>query len=141
MDARLFRSRRCLRLRFSEGGPLAPGQVEDYAIATFTAGDAQVRLACSWRLHAGRDAVIEAAFYGTGGGAALRNVAGSFYDFTAERFTGTECATPVRSARRVGRRAAAAWAEQLAVSGLSIRPPSSSSFRRGARPDLWAVMR
>ena len=48
-----------------------------------------MQLACSWRLPAGRDAVIEAAFYGTGGGAALRNVDGSFYDFGAERFEGT----------------------------------------------------
>ena len=37
---------------------------------------------------AGCDAVISAAFYGTQGGLALRNV-GSFYDFTTERFGGT----------------------------------------------------
>jgi predicted dehydrogenase len=98
---------------FSEGGPLAPGKVEDYAIASFTAGDAQVRLACSWRLHAGRDAVIEAAFYGTGGGAALRNVSGSFYDFTAERFNGTATERLTDPPDAWGGRAAAAWAEQL----------------------------
>jgi hypothetical protein len=33
--------------------------------------------------------VIAADFYGSDGGAALRNVGGSFYDFTAERFSGT----------------------------------------------------
>jgi hypothetical protein len=37
----------------------------------------------------GCEAVIEAAFYGTAGGVALRNVGGSFYDFRVERFRGT----------------------------------------------------
>lgn len=103
--------------RLSSGGqPLAPGQVEDYAVAQFAAGDAQVRLACSWRLNAGREAVIEAAFYGTEGGAALRNVQGSFYDFTAERFTGTAAERLADPPDPWGGRAAAAWAEQLARS-------------------------
>jgi predicted dehydrogenase len=101
--------------RLTQGGkPLAPGQVEDYATAQFAAGDTQVRLACSWRLNAGRDAVIEAAFYGTQGGAALRNVGGSFYDFTAERFHGTASETLAGPPDAWGGRAAAAWAEQLA---------------------------
>ncbi|MDT8757695.1 Gfo/Idh/MocA family oxidoreductase [Sphingomonas psychrotolerans] len=103
--------------RLLKGGePLEAGQVEDYAIAQFAAGDAQVRLACSWRLHAGRDAVIEAAFYGTEGGAALRNVGGSFYDFTAERFDGTGAERLAGPPDEWGGRAAAAWAEQLARS-------------------------
>lgn len=38
-------------------------------------------MACSWKLPAGRDAMIELMIYGTRGGAALRNVEGSFYDF------------------------------------------------------------
>jgi len=100
----------------SGGAPLSAGQVEDYATAQFSAGDAQVRLACSWRLHAGREAVIEAAFYGTKGGAALRNVAGSFYDFTAERFDGTAATRLAEPPDAWGGRAAAAWAEQLATS-------------------------
>jgi hypothetical protein len=41
-------------------------------------GGTAVQLACSWRLQAGTDAIITAAFYGTEGGAALRNVGGSF---------------------------------------------------------------
>jgi len=40
-------------------------------------------MACSWFLHAGRDAVINATFYGTDGAVALENVNGSFYDFEA----------------------------------------------------------
>ena len=97
----------------ANGGPLLPGQVEDYAVAQFAADGVQVRLACSWRLQAGRDAVIEAAFYGTEGGAALRNIRGSFYDFTAERFSGTATETLALPPDEWGGRAAAAWAEQL----------------------------
>jgi predicted dehydrogenase len=77
---------------FSRGEPLrdARSEVEDFAEARIDldCGTA-VRLACSWNLPAGRDAVIEASFYGTGGGAAMRNVDGSFFDFRAERFRGT----------------------------------------------------
>lgn len=100
----------------SNGKPLLPGQVEDYAAVQFTAGEAQVRLACSWGLNAGQDAVIEAAFYGTNGGAALRNVGGSFYDFTAERFDGTGATRLADVPDRWGGRASARWAEQLARS-------------------------
>jgi predicted dehydrogenase len=100
----------------AEGAPLAPGKVEDYATASFTAGEAHVRLACSWRLHAGRDAVIGAAFYGTEGGAMLRNVGGSFYDFIAERFDGTAATRLADPPDAWGGRAAAAWAGQLARS-------------------------
>jgi predicted dehydrogenase len=96
------------------GRPLEAGQVEDYATARFTAGGVDVRLACSWNLHAGREAVIEAAFYGTAGGAALRNVGGSFYDFTAEHFTGTGATLLAGPPDAWGARSAAVWAEQLA---------------------------
>jgi len=99
---------------FAGGRPLPEGAVEDFANARFTVGGTAVRLACSWRLHAGRDAVIEAAFYGTQGGAALRNVGGSFYDFTAERFAGTSSERLSEGADAWGGRAAAAWATQLA---------------------------
>ena len=98
------------------GAPLAQGGVEDHAVAQFDAGGIAVRIACSWRLHAGREAVIEAAFYGTRGGAALRNVAGSFYDFTAERFDGTHATRLADPPDAWGARAAAAWARQLAAS-------------------------
>jgi predicted dehydrogenase len=100
----------------AQGRPLGPDQVEDYATASFEAGGVDVRLACSWRLHAGKDAVIEAAFYGTEGGAALRNVNGSFYDFRAEKFVGTRSEMLAAPPDAWGGRAAAAWAAQLAVS-------------------------
>jgi len=74
--------------------PKPAQQVEDYAVATIdTANDTTINLSCSWNLHAGCDANIELTFYGTGGGASLRNVKGSFYNFVAERFNGTETQT------------------------------------------------
>jgi predicted dehydrogenase len=108
---------------YSKGRPLADaaGAVEDYAVAALDlAGGVSVRLACSWHLSAGQDAVIEAAFYGDAGGAAFRNVGGSFYDFAAERFRGTgrEPVAPAGAggAEAWGGRAAVAWAERLARS-------------------------
>lgn len=100
------------------GQPLSSGsaEVEDYASAQFRlANGVAVRLACSWRLHAGREAVIEAAFHGTGGGAALRNVGGSFYDFAAERFDGTAREVLTAGSDDWGGRAAADWARRLAA--------------------------
>ncbi|MGN6377307.1 MAG: Gfo/Idh/MocA family protein [Sphingomonas sp.] len=101
---------------FSGGRPLDPAAgVEDYATAELrTAGGGSVRLACSWRLPAGRDAIIEAQFYGTRGGAALRNVDGSFYDFVAERYDGTATQQLSSPPDAWGGRAAVDWAERLA---------------------------
>ena len=90
-------------------------EVEDYASARFTLDAAvDVRLACSWRLNAGRSAVIEASFYGTEGGASLRNVEGSFFDLQAERFTGTVTESLTETVDEWGGRAAAQWAMRLA---------------------------
>ena len=102
---------------FSGGEPLLDParQVEDYAVATIRLETGcTVRLACSWRLQAGRDAIISAEFYGTGGGAALRNVGGSFYDFEAERYRGTQTETLSGPPDPWGGRAAADWATRLA---------------------------
>jgi predicted dehydrogenase len=103
---------------FAGGEPLGgrPDRVEDYAVATLDLGTgAVVQLACSWRLQAGRDAIISAAFYGTEGGAALHNVNGSFYDFTAERYRGTATETLGTPPEAWGGRAAAEWATRLAA--------------------------
>lgn len=95
--------------------PLPSGRVEDYATARLDfQGGSSVRLACSWNLAAGCDAVIEASFYGTHGGAALRNVAGSFYDFTAEWFRGTAREPLSTPPDDWGGRAVLSWAAQLA---------------------------
>jgi predicted dehydrogenase len=100
----------------AEGQRLIPGRCEDYAVATLTlAGGPVVRLACSWRLQAGQEAVIAAEFYGTQGGAALRNVGGSFYDFEAARFSGTATEVLTSPPDEWGGRAAADWARRLAA--------------------------
>lgn len=99
-----------------DGRAVREGEVEDYATGELTlANGVHVRLACSWNLSAGLDAVIEAKFYGTEGGAAVRNENGSFFDFTADLFKG-------RSAERIasppddwGGRAAAEWVRKLAA--------------------------
>ena len=102
---------------FAGGAPLAGRDtVEDYAVATLTLeNDVAVRLACSWRLHAGQDAVIEASFYGTSGGATMRNVGGSFYDFTTTHNTGTQASVIAEPPEEWGGRAAADWARRLAA--------------------------
>lgn len=102
---------------FAGGERLGPGpdRVEDYALATVELETATtLQLACSWRLHAGCDALISAAFYGTDGGAAFRNVNGSFYDFVAERYRATVRETLSNPPDAWGGRAAAEWAMRLA---------------------------
>ncbi|MFP2956246.1 hypothetical protein ACLEPN_00045 [Myxococcus sp. 1LA] len=58
--------------------------------------------------------MIEASFYGTGGGASFRNVNGSFYDFTTEAFRGTERVRLAEPPDGWGGRAAVDWAHRLA---------------------------
>lgn len=103
---------------FAQGKPLParPVCVEDFALAQFTIGSGAVaRLACSWNLAAGRDAVIEATFHGRRGGAAMRNVGGSFLDFTAERYDGTRTIALVQPPDAWGGRAAVDWVRRLAA--------------------------
>ena len=71
----------------------------------------------SWHLHAGRDARIEASFHGDGGGVALANVEGSFYDLRAERYRTTQSETLAEPPNDWGGRAAVAWAKRLAEGG------------------------
>ena len=103
---------------FAGGAPLVGGsnQVEDYAIATLhLANDTIVRIACSWRLHAGCDAVISAAFHGTQGGATLRNANGSFYDFIAEHYQGSSCHSLATPPDAWSGRAVLDWAARVAA--------------------------
>ncbi|MBW3551538.1 MAG: gfo/Idh/MocA family oxidoreductase, partial [Proteobacteria bacterium] len=110
IDARLYAQGRAL--------PRPVGEVEDYASVQWRMhSGANVRMACSWRLPAGCDAVIEAAFYGSRGGAALRNVAGSFYDFTVDRFDGTQRTRLAEPPDAWGGRALVEWAQRLAEGG------------------------
>ena len=85
--------------------------VEHYAVAQLD----DVRIACSWNLHAGADAVIEATFYGADAAVSVRNVGGSFYDFRCERFRGTARETLVEPPDAWGGRALEEWARRLAA--------------------------
>ncbi len=69
---------------FKDGRRLLPPieVPEDFVMADIDyAGGPQVHLACSWRASVGRGAIIGCRIFGTEGGAELRNVGGSFYDF------------------------------------------------------------
>jgi predicted dehydrogenase len=103
---------------YARGRRLQPplDTVEDYAAVQWRLGTGtHVRMACSWRLAAGCDAHIEAAFYGTRGGVALRNVDGSFYDFTIERFDGTRRTRIAQPPDAWGGRALVGWAQRIAA--------------------------
>lgn len=109
LDAKLYRNGERLI------GPI--GVPEDYASVQCQLDNGTcVRMTCSWRLPAGTDAVIEASFYGTRGGASLRNVAGSFYDFTLDRFEGTRSWRLASPPDAWGGRALVDWAKQLSHS-------------------------
>ncbi len=101
------------------GAPLAADgdaeAVEDYATAELgLPSGAHARLACSWGLAAGVDAVISVHLWGTRGGAALRNVDGSYYDFVAERYDGTRRELLVEPPDAWGGRTLVSWCRVLA---------------------------
>ncbi|MDI6027521.1 Gfo/Idh/MocA family oxidoreductase [Corticibacterium sp. UT-5YL-CI-8] len=103
-----------------------PAEVEDYAVATIGLRTGAVaRLACSWRLHAGCDAVISATFHGTEGSLEFRNVAGSFYNFEAMLHRGTRTEIIASPPDDWGGRAAIAWADRLAA-GMGFDPEAEN---------------
>ncbi|MDQ2983300.1 MAG: Gfo/Idh/MocA family oxidoreductase [Actinomycetota bacterium] len=92
--------------------------VEHYAVAELQlAAGTVVRIACSWHLHAGRDAVIGSSFYGSEGGASLRNLNGSYHKFIAERYRGHDHQTIAEPPDDWAGRVAIEWAERLAGDG------------------------
>ncbi len=91
--------------------------VEDYANATLQLeNDVLAYLSCSWKAHAGCDAVIEFSVYGTQGGARLHNVGGSFYDFQTELFRGTKSEILSKPPEEWGGLAALDWVQKLSTS-------------------------
>jgi predicted dehydrogenase len=101
---------------YHKGGKLTSfnEQVEDFACATLTSETgATINLQCSWNLSAGQDAVISACFYGTKGGAAFRNINGSFYEFVAEKYEGTRRINLASPPDNWSGRAGVAWAKKL----------------------------
>lgn len=107
----------CVAAHVRAGGqPLASDDhaVEDFALATLqTSQGTVIRLACSWNLPAGRDAVIGMEAFGTQGGAVVSNLDGSFFDFGAWHHHGTASRQLVAPPDDWGGRAASAWAAQL----------------------------
>ena len=98
-----------------DGHPPAPDEVEDYAIGELTlANGVHARIACSWNLDAGADAVIGADFYGTEAGAVMRNENGSFFDFSADLLKGRDRERLASPPDDWGGRAAAEWVRKLA---------------------------
>jgi predicted dehydrogenase len=97
-----------------DGSALPENEVENYAAARLVlANGVHVRIACSWNLNAGRGAVIEASFYGTRGGAQMRNEAGSFFDFSADLFKGSNSERIASPPDDWSGRAAAEWVRKL----------------------------
>jgi predicted dehydrogenase len=84
-------------------------------------GGATAQISCSWRLPAGRDAIIEAAFYGRHGAVKWQNVGGSFFDFVAERFDGTRATIISQPPDEWGPRALMHWAQCLGA-GVRYNP-------------------
>ncbi|WP_026464323.1 Gfo/Idh/MocA family protein [Adhaeribacter aquaticus] len=90
--------------------------VEDYANSSINLQTGtHVQLTCSWNLPAGQEAIISAVFYGTNGGVAFKNTNGSFYDFVAERYYGTQTHTMCFPPDDWSGRAGVAWANRLAA--------------------------
>jgi predicted dehydrogenase len=88
---------------------------EDYATARLRLrSGAVVDLACSWNIAIGEDAVIEADFLGTKGGARMRNVGGSFHDFTAVHTHGSHSRVLAEPPDDWSSRALTHWARRLA---------------------------
>jgi predicted dehydrogenase len=103
---------------FASGAPLGPNpsQVEDLALAQATLTDGRVlRIACSWWLPAGTDALIEASFIGDGRALTIRNVGGSFYDFEALLVQGRRYRRICEPPDDWGGRALIDWASRLSA--------------------------
>ena len=101
---------------YRQGRAVEADEVEDFAAAQIEMADGRlVRIACSWNLPAGQDAVIGASFFGTRGGAEFSNVNGSFYDFVTRHLHGTASETIDVPPDAWGGRAAVRWAQQLAA--------------------------
>jgi predicted dehydrogenase len=102
---------------FHEGRRIAGSETvcEDFATATIELDTGAIlRVACSWGASTGRDAVIEVAFHGRDGGAALHNVDGSFQQFRADLYRGNITQTLAAPPDDWGPRAILDWTDRLA---------------------------
>jgi predicted dehydrogenase len=103
---------------YAKGFPVnTKDEVEDFATATINLeNDITALLSCSWNLQAGKDAIIEASFYGTKGGVSLKNINGSFYDFEGERYSGTKKETLSKPPDDWGGKSLLNWINKLSHS-------------------------
>ncbi len=100
-----------------DGQRLEGRGVDDFATARLLLQDgAEVRAAASWNAPAGADCVVRIDVFGTGGGAVLENVEGSFFDFTARRRDGRTSHEIAREGGEWLGRGIVAWCERLATS-------------------------
>jgi predicted dehydrogenase len=75
---------------FSDGLAGDPSNVEDHAVVDLKFNNGcTVSLRCSWESNIGCGADIRVAFHGTKATGVVHNVGGSFFDFVAEKLTGT----------------------------------------------------
>lgn len=110
VSSRLFAQGRALQKKYD-------GALEDYAVARLDFnGGGTAHLSCSWRLPAGRDAVIQLTLFGTKGGLTMHNVGGSFYDFRTEKLDGTTRHVIDEPPDAWGGRALRDWLERLTAS-------------------------
>ena len=108
-------------------------EVEDFAdVSIISEENTSINLQCSWNVSAGKDAVIEVEFFGTKGGAAVKNVNGSFYDFTAEKYQGTQAEILETPPDNWSGRAGVVWAEKL-LSGTGYDAITAEEFIKTAQ--------
>jgi predicted dehydrogenase len=89
-------------------------ECEDSVLAGLDfASGAHVQLACSWRAPVGRGAVIACRAFGTGGGAEIVNLDGSFYAFEVALTRGAEREVLGAPPDAWPGRALVAWAREL----------------------------
>ena len=97
-------------------GPLdvADARVVGEPVEHFASGRlGPATISCSWRLHAGADALIAARFFGSRSAVEVSNVGGSFYDFRCDRLDGTSRRALVEPPDDWMGRAAVEWATRL----------------------------
>lgn len=88
--------------------------VEDFARVAFGIGDSMsAHVECSWRLHAGQDAVIAIDVYGTDAALRFSNIGGSFYDMALDLCEGTTVRRLVHPPDAWGGREIVEWVRTL----------------------------
>ncbi len=115
---------------------------EDYVGARLgLRSGARIEIECSWRLPAGKEAIIGAELYGPSGGASVRNVEGSTDDFVAYRHVGDSSELLCGPPDAWSGRAITHFAEQL-VAKPRFDPRSEQLIELAALTDsLYAVAR